>query len=206
MDFWGTFWPTFLANVSALLIFAIPWALLNRRTRRQLKYIIRSISRSRRGWVLKTRFFRLVLKGRRRWQEYDNWIWSERVRQFYSRVICDAPAARLYRRRTIVSDKLIKEAEENTEWLLSPESAFAQLVEASGKLTFGESGNTPSDSSFQSMAPREKAQFLTNKSPNLLLLWALQLGMEDRRVWYKWLNSEECLIQLEAVFSESAEQ
>ena len=197
--------PTFLANVSALLIFAISWASLNRRTRRQLRYMVRSVSRSRREWIFKARFFRLVLKGRRRWREYDNWRWSERVRQFYARVVYEAPAARAYTIGKMVSAKSVKRFRENTEWLFSPESAFVQLVEAGGKLTLGEFGRTSGGSKFRSMAPREKAQFLTNEPPSALLLWALQLGGEDRRAWHNWLNSEECLTQLEAVFSESGE-
>ena len=205
MDFWDTFLPTFLANVSALLIFAISWASLNRRTRRQLRYIVRSVSRSRREWTFKARFFRLVLRSRRRWIEYDNWLWSERVRRFYARVVYEAPAARAHTRRNVVSATLVKRYLENSEWLLSPESAFVQLVEASGKLTLGEFGSTSSDSDFRSMSPREKAQFLVNEPPSALLLWALQLGGEDRRAWHNWLNSEECLTQLEAVFSESGE-
>ena len=104
-----------------------------------------------------------------------------------------------------MSAKLVKRYLEDTEWLLSPESAFVQLVEASGKLTLGEFGSTSNDSDFRSMSSREKAQFLGNETPSGLLLWALQLGNEDRRAWHNWLNSEECLTQLEAVFSELGE-
>ena len=57
MDFWDTFWPTFLANVTALLIFAISWASLNRRTRRQLGYIARSVSRRSKGMDLQGALF-----------------------------------------------------------------------------------------------------------------------------------------------------
>ena len=205
MDFWDTFWPTFLANVSAFLIFAISWASLNRRTRRQLGYIARSVSRSRREWIFRARFFRLVLRGRRRWIEYDNWLWSERYRRFFARVVYEAPAARAHRIRNIMPAKLVKRSLEDAEWLLSPESAFVQLVKASEKLPLREFGSTSNDSDFRSMSSREKAQFLGNETPNGLLLWALQLGYEDRRAWYNWLISEECLTQLEAVFSELGE-
>ena len=205
MDFWDTFLPTFLANILALLLFGSFWASLNRRARRRLRYIANSVSRSRREWLFRARFLRLVFKGRRRWREYDNWMWSERVRQFYARVIYEAPAARAYSIRNMVSAESIKRFREIKEWQWSPESAFVQLVDATGKLTLGESGSTPSDSTFRSMSPREKAQFLIGQPPNVLLPWVLKLSKGDRRAWQNWLNSEECLTHLEAVFSKSKE-
>ena len=196
MCFWDTFLATFLANVAALGLFAIPilaiWPIIRDRDHRIRRFFSLRFKRL----SLRLQFRWLVFRGKRRKSEFHSWYHSETFRNYLTRLVSEAPKAysqmmadtlRITARIVSIHDEML---------LRSPGGL---LREAVGGMSTNDFTSQPV-ARFGSMSPSQRADWLASQTYSELARWAIRLDPDDRREWLSWLESQDGQTELETAF------
>ena len=193
MTFGETFQATFWANVAALALFAIPgvtmWAFLrdrNHRLRRLLLLRWRKL-------MLRIQFSFLVLSRKRKFSEYRSWYRSVTTRNYIVRLVSEAPRvhSQMMGETFRVAQRIVSTFDERL--LLSPGGTLRQALSS---MSMGDFDN-PSNSTFDAMAPTQRAVWLRSQALPELARWSLLMDPDDRRQWLVWLKSSDGQIEIE---------
>ena len=176
MGFWDTVLATFLANVAAVLVLAIPilttWKILTDRDHRLRGFLS---LRLRRLWLW-VRFNLLVVVRKRRKSEYRSWYRSVAVRNYHTRLLSEAPKVRAKMMAETLEVMQRIGSTYDQMLLASPDSA---LREAVGRMSLSD-WETPVEANFASMSPLQRAKWLNSQTTAVLAKWSVRLEPDER--------------------------